>query len=774
MSQEIIITSVTANTPVDIYYCDSTSGSCVYQATVSTFPYTFYVSAPYTNGNILVKIVDTQGCEYGEFVLITPTPTPTLTATPTVTPSESPTNTPTNTTTPTVTPTITETTTITPTNTPTPTTTPVVSGHFIGQEIFLTSGGSCSDIITINEYYTYIGQANLVPVQDAVVYQTNSSGELFNPYNGGSQWILMTFGLDYYSVQINEYGSILDFALCEGRVRPGPTQTPTQTPTNTTTSTTTPTVTSTSTVTPTNTLTPDATSTPTNTSTPTPTSTPTLFYYNVTQYDCNCNVVTASFNIVTDTNVNANGTYYCNTTDSYLYRINGTVSTASYFITGLFSNNAVCSSLSCYPCPTPTPSVTPTFATTPTNTPTTTTTPTNTGTPSATPTQTPTNTTTPTITPTNTSTPTNTGTPGASPSETPTNTPTNTTTPTNTGTPGASPSETPTNTPTNTETPTNTPTNTTTPTNTGTPGASPSETPTNTPTNTQTPTETPTNTPTETPTQTPSETPTNTPTNTETPTQTPTNTITPSNTETPTQTPTNTVTPSETPTNTPTPTVTQTPTNTITPTTTQTPTPTTPGLQAYLFMDMGATAARNNLSAWMILQGSSAFRGFNVPGFSVPSSTQATFDAQMNAYIAYSGWTGNLATGKEPAIIQSPICLGGCSGNDANGLPIVQNVFQTVQIPIGSFTATSWVTVFVPTGATPGQKYSTVKNGTSPGGMVSRTMNTAYNSLIINYSGSTNIPAGVYRMYTTYAGTDFQLSTAFLPNYFQGGTLVSA
>jgi hypothetical protein len=73
----------------------------------------------------------------------------------------------------------------------------------------------------------------LVPVQDAVVYQTNSSGELFNPYNGGSQWILMTFGLDYYSVQINEYGSILDFALCENRIQPTPTQTPTQTSTTT-------------------------------------------------------------------------------------------------------------------------------------------------------------------------------------------------------------------------------------------------------------------------------------------------------------------------------------------------------------------------------------------------------------------------------------------------------------------------------------------------------------------------------------------------------------
>lgn len=484
MSQEIIITSVTANTPVDIYYCDSTSGSCVYQATVSTFPYTFYVSEPYTNGNILIKIIDTQGCEYGEFVLITPTPTPTLTATPTVTPSVSPTNTPTNTSTPTVTPTITESPTETPTNTPTPTTTPVVSAHFVGQEIFSTSGGSCSDTITINQYYTYISQANLVPVQDAVVYQTNSSGELFNPYNGGSQWILMTFGYDNYSVQINEYGSILDFAVCEAPIQPTPSETPIETPTTTPTGTITPTVTATSTVTPTNTSTPNVTSTPTNTSTPTPTSTPALFYYNVTQLDCNCNVVTASLNIVTDINVNANGTYYCNTTDSYLYRINGSVVTASYFITGLFSNNAVCSSLSCYPCPTPTPSVTPTFATTPTNTPTTTTTPTNTGTPGASPSQTPTNTSTPvlspSVTPTNTTTPT----------ETPTNTPTNTTTPTNTGTPGASPSQTPTNTETPTVTPTNTQTQTITPTNTPTPTITPTNTITPTPTITQTPTPT--------------------------------------------------------------------------------------------------------------------------------------------------------------------------------------------------------------------------------------------------------------------------------------------
>jgi hypothetical protein len=195
---------------------------------------------------------------------------------------------------------------------------------------------------------------------------------------------------------------------------------------------------------------------------------------------------------------------------------------------------------------------------------------------------------------------------------------------------------------------------------------------------------------------------------------------------------------------------------------------------AYLFIDTNSTQARSNLNAWMTSKGST-WKGFNtVP--TAPSLVQATFDVQMNAYLSYTGWTGNLAAGGEPAIIQSPICLGGCSGNDFYGNPITQNVFQTVQIPTGAFTAVSsnWVTVFVPTGATPGQKYSTVKNGTSPGGMVSRDVNASgYNSLIINYSGNTNIPAGVYRMYSTYASTSFSLGTASLPNYFQGGTLVS-
>jgi hypothetical protein len=146
----------------------------------------------------------------------------------------------------------------------------------------------------------------------------------------------------------------------------------------------------------------------------------------------------------------------------------------------------------------------------------------------------------------------------------------------------------------------------------------------------------------------------------------------------------------------------------------------------------------------------------------------------MNAYLSYTGWTGNLGNGEEPVIIQSPICTGGCSGTDVWGNTILPNIFQTIQIPVGAFTAASsnWVTVFVPTGATPAQKYSTITNGTSPVTLIARTMNTGYNSLIINYSGTTNIPAGAYRMYTTYLGTDFSLGTSTLPNYFRGGSLI--
>jgi hypothetical protein len=214
MSQQVTITSVTANTPVEIYYCDSMSASCVYVSTVSVFPYTFSVPPPYDEENIIIKIVDTQNCEDGYVIPITPTPTSTLTPTPTNTPSYTPTSTTTPTNTPTYTPTNTATPTYTPTNTPTPTTTPVISIHPIGNQVSATSANTCTNTITLTNYYTYIAQANLIPVVGIIVYQTVSGGVLYNPYNGGYRYIKMGWGSDYYVVKIGLNGEIIEFEIC--------------------------------------------------------------------------------------------------------------------------------------------------------------------------------------------------------------------------------------------------------------------------------------------------------------------------------------------------------------------------------------------------------------------------------------------------------------------------------------------------------------------------------------------------------------------------------
>jgi hypothetical protein len=214
MSQQVTITSVTANTPVEIYYCDSTSGSCVYVSTVAVFPYTFNVPPPYNETNIVVKIVDVNECVDGEIIYITPTPTSSVTPTMTQTPTNTPTNTPSPTVTPTVTQTPTTTITTTPTNTPTPSTTPVLSLHLVGQNTFSTSANTCSDQLTLNNYYTYINEADTVPVVGVKIYQSTFGGVLFNPYDGQNRFTKFTFGGNNYAVQVDGSGTIVSFVLC--------------------------------------------------------------------------------------------------------------------------------------------------------------------------------------------------------------------------------------------------------------------------------------------------------------------------------------------------------------------------------------------------------------------------------------------------------------------------------------------------------------------------------------------------------------------------------
>jgi hypothetical protein len=214
MSELVTISSITANTPVEVYYCSSTSGSCVFVTTATTFPYSFEVPDPYDNGNFVIKIIDDEGCEIGYTINITPTPTKSPTPTITPTNTQTPTITPTQTMTPTQTITSTITPTLTPTTTPTPTVTPVVAFHVIGNTLSVSSASTCTNTVTIVNYYTYISQANLVPVIGATVYQTLVGGVLYNPFNGGNNYLKMGFGNDYYVVQINTSGNIMSFQIC--------------------------------------------------------------------------------------------------------------------------------------------------------------------------------------------------------------------------------------------------------------------------------------------------------------------------------------------------------------------------------------------------------------------------------------------------------------------------------------------------------------------------------------------------------------------------------
>jgi len=371
-------------------------------------------------------------------------------------------------------------------------------------------------------------------------------------------------------------------------------------------------------------------------------------------------------------------------------------------------------------------------------------------------------------------TPTTTNTPFLTPSDTPTNTPTltETPTPTITATPTqTSPVPTPSRTPAQTplppcDTPTPTPTAAVTPTPTGTVGASP----TPTPTTTETPTQTSTNTPTTT--QTSTVTPTNTETTTLTPTPTPspTETSSPTPSVTETVTPTQTSTPAETSTQTPTPSVTETttPTPTITPTNTVTPS-ITPAVEfvSFLFIDSNQPAVRTQLDNYMTSQGST-FRGFNINSPNLNNST--TFNLQMNSYVRYSGW------GVSEPSIKTGATYNISRGFDNFGVPIVANRMTTTQIVSGTTTpngVAAWYTWLVPTGATGAQRYSNFsRTFNNPTGTTVVTQRGNMSSILFNYTGASNIPNGVYRVYSSFTNTGFRITQNNTNIFFRGGTLI--
>lgn len=213
MSQQITITTLTANTPVQIYYCDSMSASCVFVGSFSATPFVFTVPTPVDESDYLLKVIDCYGCIVGEYVYVTPTPTSSVTPTLTPTPSFTPTNTTTPTFTPTQTTTPSTTLTTTPTFTPTPTSTPNFISISRGKASYKNDTLACTDTLTTSNLYSYYS-ASTTPTLGIVLYQTAFGSTLYNPFNGNSSWYKTDWLGNVFAVQIDSNGIILSYSGC--------------------------------------------------------------------------------------------------------------------------------------------------------------------------------------------------------------------------------------------------------------------------------------------------------------------------------------------------------------------------------------------------------------------------------------------------------------------------------------------------------------------------------------------------------------------------------
>ena len=214
MSITVNISTITANTPFEVFYCNSSSGSCVSVATVANAPYQFDVPSPNSDTDFVVKIVDSAGCVDGMTIYVTPTPTPSVTPTLTPSPTVTPTLTSSSSPTPTPTGTIPATPTPTSTITPTPTPSSVVYAHQIGRFTYTLSTSACLDTLLDSYYYTSYIDTPTIPVIGAQVFQNVVGGTLFNPVNQGGLWRKMIFGSSTYAVQIDSSGIIINFIIC--------------------------------------------------------------------------------------------------------------------------------------------------------------------------------------------------------------------------------------------------------------------------------------------------------------------------------------------------------------------------------------------------------------------------------------------------------------------------------------------------------------------------------------------------------------------------------
>ena len=63
MAVQVTISSITGQSPYDIYICQTGGTSCFYMTTISSVPYIFDIPAPYnTSSSYMLKIIDNNQC----------------------------------------------------------------------------------------------------------------------------------------------------------------------------------------------------------------------------------------------------------------------------------------------------------------------------------------------------------------------------------------------------------------------------------------------------------------------------------------------------------------------------------------------------------------------------------------------------------------------------------------------------------------------------------------------------------------------------------------
>ena len=63
MAVQVTISSITGQSPYDVYICQSNGSGCFYISTITTTPYVFDIPAPYdTSSSYLLRVVDANNC----------------------------------------------------------------------------------------------------------------------------------------------------------------------------------------------------------------------------------------------------------------------------------------------------------------------------------------------------------------------------------------------------------------------------------------------------------------------------------------------------------------------------------------------------------------------------------------------------------------------------------------------------------------------------------------------------------------------------------------